>query len=310
MLYVSLIEIWVKSQLAFEEAEYSAADAYLLATSMFFTGIVCYKLLDALVHCLEGRGGGGGSGNHATASATGAAARADNVGHFVEPALIAAALKHADDADELKEQAEENKHTVTFWQSPINTTTTTAPPATTILVDLEANNDGESDSSSSSSSSSHHSKKQLHRTGLMVALSIGLHNAPEGLATFVAALDDLSVGMALAIAIALHNIPEGVCVSVPILYSSGSRCKAFWWGVLSGASEPVAAALGWVLLRNHFTQTAYGILFGLVSGMMTQICMAELIPTALKYDKDKRYVANAVCIGMAVMAVSLVLFTY
>ena len=45
--------------------------------------------------------------------------------------------------------------------------------------------------------------------GLMTALAIGLHNFPEGLATFVGTLDDPTVGIPLAIAIAIHNIPEG-----------------------------------------------------------------------------------------------------
>ena len=72
----------------------------------------------------------------------------------------------------------------------------------------------------------HHHK--LMRMGLFTALAIGIHNFPEGLATFLAALEDPSLGVAIAIAVALHNIPEGVSVSVPIFYATGDRKKAFF----------------------------------------------------------------------------------
>ena len=73
----------------------------------------------------------------------------------------------------------------------------------------------------------------------ILALAIGLHNFPEGMVTFVAALSSPSLGGALAIAIALHNIPEGMCVSMPVYYATGSRWKGFLWAFLSGVSEPI-----------------------------------------------------------------------
>merc|ERR1712072_176356 len=80
---------------------------------------------------------------------------------------------------------------------------------------------------------------KLQKMGLMTALAIGIHNFPEGLATFVATLHDPNVGAALAVAIGIHNIPEGLCVSIPIYYSTGSRTKALAWALLSGISEPI-----------------------------------------------------------------------
>ena len=71
-------------------------------------------------------------------------------------------------------------------------------------------------------------KKKLMRMGLFSALAIAIHNFPEGLATFVSALEDPALGVSIAIAIAIHNIPEGIAVSVPIYYATGSRKKALW----------------------------------------------------------------------------------
>ena len=146
--------------------------------------------------------------------------------------------------------------------------------------------------------------------GLMTAVAIGIHNFPEGLATFVAALSDPSVGLALAVAIAIHNIPEGLCVAIPVYYATGNRWKAFGWALLSGVSEPIGAALGWLVLKDVMSELVYGLLFGLVAGMMVNITLHELIPTAVRYDPADKVTTNSIIAGMAIMALSLVLFLY
>ena len=151
-------------------------------------------------------------------------------------------------------------------------------------------------------------QRKLVKMGLSTALAIALHNFPEGLATFVAALEDPSVGAVLAIAIGIHNIPEGLCVALPIYYATGNRWKAFMWGCLSGLSEPVAALLGWAVLANAVSDDVYAILFGLVSGMMVIISLKELIPTAHRYDPEDTVVTYSLIGGMVIIALSLVLF--
>jgi ZIP family zinc transporter len=143
---------------------------------------------------------------------------------------------------------------------------------------------------------------------MMTALAIGLHNFPEGLATFVGTLDDPTVGMGLAIAIGIHNVPEGLCVSVPIYYATKNRWQAFKWAFISGISEPIGAGLGWLFLANNMSATTFATIFGIVSGMMVNICVHELLPTAAKYDPTDRVTSKCVIAGMFVMALSLVLF--
>lgn len=151
-------------------------------------------------------------------------------------------------------------------------------------------------------------KKRLVKMGLQTALAIGLHNFPEGLATFVAFLDDPSIGIAFAIAIAIHNIPEGFCVSLPVYYATGNRTKAFLWGTFSGVTEPIGAIVGWLFFRNGLDLTLYGIMFGIVGGMMVMISLRELLPTAFRYDPRDTIVTNSLISGMMVMSLSLVLF--
>ena len=130
----------------------------------------------------------------------------------------------------------------------------------------------------------------------------------QGLATFVATLNDPRVGAVLAIAIAIHNIPEGLCVAMPIYYATGKRWNAFAWACLSGVSEPIAAVLGWAVLANSFSDVMYAVLFAMVAGMMVIISTRELLPTAHRYDPEDTIVTYSFIGGMMIIAASLVLF--
>jgi zinc transporter ZupT len=129
-------------------------------------------------------------------------------------------------------------------------------------------------------------RKQLVSTGLLTGLAIAIHNFPEGLATFVAAMADASLGAAIAVAIAVHNIPEGVCVAMPVYYATKSKTKAFFWATLSGISEPIGALFGYAVLHGNVSNIAYGFMFGIVAGMMVYISLAELLPAAYRHDHN------------------------
>ncbi|MFW6298129.1 MAG: zinc transporter ZupT [Bacillota bacterium] len=152
-----------------------------------------------------------------------------------------------------------------------------------------------------------HEIKTLKRMGLFTALAIGLHNFPEGLATFLSALEDPRLGISIAVAVAIHNIPEGIAVSVPIFYATGSRKKAFIYSFLSGMSEPVGALIGFFILYSFLTDTTFGVVFAAVGGVMIYIALDELLPTAEKYGRH-HLVIYGVIGGMALMALSLILF--
>ena len=154
------------------------------------------------------------------------------------------------------------------------------------------------------------SDKKLVRMGIMTALAIAIHNFPEGLATFVATLDDPAVGASLAVAIGIHNVPEGLCVAIPLYYATGNRWKAFGWALLSGLTEPIGALIGWAALQGRLDDKMYGVLFGLVGGMMVMIVLHELLPTAHRYDPEDTVVTPFTLLGMAIMSSSLVLFLY
>jgi len=156
-------------------------------------------------------------------------------------------------------------------------------------------------------------RSRLLRMGLFTALAIGIHNFPEGLVTFLAALENPGVGAAIAVAIALHNIPEGISVSVPIFYATGNRAKAFLYSLLSGMAEPIGAAIAWLVMlvwmrsaTGVIPPQVMGLLFGGVAGVMVYISLDELLPTSRAYGKGHDSIFGLLA-GMAVMAVSLLL---
>ena len=148
---------------------------------------------------------------------------------------------------------------------------------------------------------------KLLRMGFFTALAIGIHNFPEGLATFVAALQEPTIAIPITVAIALHNIPEGIAVSVPIYYATGSKKKAFMYSFLSGLSEPVGAIIGYLILMPFMTDTIFGIIFAVVAGIMVFISIDELLPSAREYGEHHLSIYGMVA-GMMMMAVSLLLF--
>ena len=152
--------------------------------------------------------------------------------------------------------------------------------------------------------------RQLNRTGVLTALAIGLHNIPEGVATYVGAIGDTRVGAALAIGIALHNIPEGIAVATPVYFATGSRLKAFMWTFVSALAEPIGAILAWLIIGDGLNPYVEGIMFGIVCGMMVTISFKELVPNAIKYHSEGNTVIFSILCGMAIMALSLILFAY
>ncbi len=151
--------------------------------------------------------------------------------------------------------------------------------------------------------------KDLRRTGIVTAIAIAIHNFPEGIATFAAALDDISVGISIAVAIAIHNIPEGISVSIPLFYATGSKWKSFGLSFASGIAEPIGALVAYAILFKFLNPTILAVSLAAVAGIMVYISIDELIPVAHEYGKSNLVMAGVV-IGMIIMAGSLVMFEF
>jgi zinc transporter ZupT len=377
MLYVSFVEIFVKSVDAFT-ASLGDRWGYVAATGSLFGGMLVMKGVEVLVDYVDsadkGDSGGSRSGNRSGNSKKDDGdehAHTHDCGHHIPPTSVDEWVTRAEveissqvssqvssnpprsnsmdsdaggffsfmslvvdtnDADDASDTLASSTHNPVPTTSPAtspassraNSRAGAASTASKIVTDAadyaadDADNDVENAKSStislppttppSASSSASSEDNKLIQMGLTTALSIAIHNFPEGLATYVAAIADPKVGATLALAIAIHNVPEGLCVSIPVYYATKDRYKAFRWGILSGLTEPIGALAGYLILAETMSELVYGTMFGLVSGMMIRISIKELLPTAQRYDVNDKVTSKGVVAGMATMAASLVMF--
>lgn len=150
-------------------------------------------------------------------------------------------------------------------------------------------------------------RSRLKHAGIITAITIAIHNFPEGIATFMSALNSLEIAIPITVAIAIHNIPEGIAVAVPIYHATGSKKKAFWFSFASGLAEPLGALLAYLFLMPFWSPILDGVVLGVVAGIMIFISLDELLPSAEKYGKHHLSIIGLVS-GMLIMALSLYLF--
>lgn len=283
MLHVSYEEIFRKGVDALE-SQLGAGPGYAVATACLFGGMLVCAGLEAAVHVLLRLSGSSSNLGHDFAEVTGS-----------KGPLPPASSVHAHSTQASSSGGPSNGNG--------SLTPTSADAAD---VGLEP------------SAVERQQHRELHAMAMLTAAAVALHNFPEGLAVFVATVLDPTVGGALVIGIALHNIPEGMAVAMPVYYSSGSRVRAVAYATLSGLTEPIGGCLGargargrrarrirsaasvrarsaetpcltlracpgWLALRTVLSDIGFGIVFGLVAGMMLYIVVLEMMPTAFRY---------------------------
>ena len=149
-------------------------------------------------------------------------------------------------------------------------------------------------------------ERKLHKSGILTAIALAIHNFPEGLAMGVAVLESAQYGIVLMAAIALHNIPEGIAVAAPIQAGGGGRLKATLIAMATGFTEPLGALFALLIIGPILTPFMVGCSLAFVGGIMTVVAYNELIPQAMEQNRPKHLLVGAI-FGAAVMQLSLLL---
>lgn len=147
-----------------------------------------------------------------------------------------------------------------------------------------------------------HSAEHLVRLGVLMAITMTLHNLPEGLA--VAYSSFTKIGPTVAFAIAMHNIPEGIIVAAPVFAATGSRWKAVALATASGLSEPLGALASLLLIGSNITPRFLQHMMGFVGGVMLAVCGAELWPEGKRCRQDA-YLFFGIFAGVVLMLTTL-----
>ena len=116
---------------------------------------------------------------------------------------------------------------------------------------------------------------------VLLMLAMTLHNFPEGMAVGVSfGGEDVGSATALAIGIGLQNVPEGLAIALPLRHGGMSRGRAFFWGQLSAAVEPIAGVIGAVLVLTSAAFLPYGM--AAAAGAMLYVVVEELLPETVR----------------------------
>uniref|UniRef100_A0A7R9XTT4 Zinc permease family n=2 Tax=Micromonas pusilla TaxID=38833 RepID=A0A7R9XTT4_MICPS len=146
------------------------------------------------------------------------------------------------------------------------------------------------------------SKARLMRLGLLMAITMTLHNLPEGFA--VAFSSFTSIGPVMAAAIGVHNVPEGIIVAAPVYAATGSRRQALMMATASGLSEPAGALLALYFIKPYLTPMILHCILAGTGGMMSAVCVIELYPEGKKCKHDGQ-LWRGIAFGTMLMAGTL-----
>ena len=150
-------------------------------------------------------------------------------------------------------------------------------------------------------------KSSLKKTTKLI-LAVTLHNIPEGMAVGVvytnlvagSSLVSAAGALALAIGIAIQNFPEGAIVSMPLRGEGMSKGKTFLYGALSGAVEPVAAAI--TIFAFSFVTATLPYMLAFAAGAMLYVVVEELIPE-MSEGEHSNWGTIAFSLGFVVMMI-------
>lgn len=129
------------------------------------------------------------------------------------------------------------------------------------------------------------------RSGIILGISIGLHNLPEGLAIGAAFIADNNIGLALSVAMILHNLPEGLAMAIPLRLSKVSSLKILFFTMVAGLPTGLGTFLGAYL--GNVSDLYISLCLSFAGGTMLYIVCDDLIPNAKTLCKGK---ASTICI--------------
>mmetsp|Transcript_40035 Transcript_40035/g.99065 ORF Transcript_40035/g.99065 Transcript_40035/m.99065 type:complete len:373 (-) Transcript_40035:56-1174(-) len=142
------------------------------------------------------------------------------------------------------------------------------------------------------------SKARLMRLGMLMAITMTLHNLPEGFAVAFSSFTD--IGPVMAAAIGVHNVPEGIIVAAPVYAATGSRRQALLMATASGLSEPAGALLALCFIKPYLTPLLLQYMLAGTGGVMSAVCVIELLPEGRKCRHDGQLL-KGIAVGSLVM---------
>lgn len=145
-------------------------------------------------------------------------------------------------------------------------------------------------------------EKKFINTGIMLLISMAIHNFFEGMAIGSSSVENLQLGLLVAIAIGLHDVPEGMAIAAPLTAGLMKKNKIISLTIFSGVSTILGAILGYLL--GGISIILHSVCLSLAAGAMLYVVYGELLPDAFSLSPKKQS-AIMIILGIAVTFILL-----
>jgi ZIP family zinc transporter len=154
-------------------------------------------------------------------------------------------------------------------------------------------------------------KAGLKSSAIEIAVTLALHNIPEGIILFTSTLANKSIGINLAIGLIFHKLPEGLIIAMPFYAATKSVWKSLLLAfVASSFFLFVGAVLSYVVFTNYWNPFAGGCILAVTSGVLFWLGVSVVLPLANKMDPEGKVTPFGILAGVFVICLSSSVLSY
>ena len=140
--------------------------------------------------------------------------------------------------------------------------------------------------------------------GTLTTFALVLHNIIEGMAIFIAASSDISLGIMMSLGVGLHNIPLGMVISSTFYQSHTKHRSYILYLILFIISSFIGGLIPYCFNISDVNDIVMGSLLALTLGMLCYIVVMELYPRIIKTSNKKVTVAGFIT-GILLLVITL-----
>lgn len=145
---------------------------------------------------------------------------------------------------------------------------------------------------------------KIYKIGILSAITLLLHNIPEGILCAISSYSDLSLGIKLSFIIMIHNITEGIAICLPIYYASHSKVKAMLFTFVSSFGEVGGALLTMIFLKNYINSMMLFIVLLVTAGIMITLSISKIFKEGFSL-KENKYFYIGLLLGFIIVIITL-----
>lgn len=148
----------------------------------------------------------------------------------------------------------------------------------------------------------HHdcSEKNLIHIGIVSLVAIVLHNIIEGMAVYSISIDSFKTGLLVALGVGLHNIPMGMIITSTMEHEPK---KYRTIALLLATFSTFVGGLIMFFISSIVSDLFIGVLICITLGMILYIVLFELIPHILHGD-NKKLSLLGIIFGIGIILIS------